>query len=334
MYWWQPLLLFTWLGLIFVFGTVVGSFLNVCICRLPYEKSLLWPLSSHCGKCLRRIDWQDNLPLVSYLWLRGRCRHCRAPFSMRYFWVELLTGLGFVGLFYVEVVLNVHNLPALRPRWGASILQTGMIPVEGWALFLYHAALLSFLIVASAIDLEHFEIPMPIPVTGLIVGLVGGALLWPLMPAQASAIPLRTSPAVISGPTSLDWLDKRVTVQGGLYPWPVWDSLPDWLPADSPLTGLVTGLAGMLAGTFVLRAVRSVFGIGRGIEGMGLGDADLMMMAGAFLGWQPTVAAFFVSVAPALLFGLFQIVFRRTQELPFGPSLAVGCVTTLLCWKW
>src|SRR5262249_16745730 len=67
---------------------------------------------------------------------------------------------------------------------------------------------------------------------------------------------------------------------------------------------------------------------------MGMGDADLMMMAGAFLGWQPTVAAFFVSVVPALVFGVFQLVVRRTQELPFGPSLAVGCVTTLLCWKW
>jgi leader peptidase (prepilin peptidase)/N-methyltransferase len=80
--------------------------------------------------------------------------------------------------------------------------------------------------------------------------------------------------------------------------------------------------------------VRFVFGIGRGKEGLGVGDADLMMMGGSFLGWQPIVIAFFVSVFPALLIGVVQLVVRGRQELAFGPSLALGVLLTLLTWRW
>jgi leader peptidase (prepilin peptidase)/N-methyltransferase len=97
-----------WLVTAFVLGSVVGSFLNVCIARMPLEKSILWP-GSRCTQCFQGIKWYDNLPLVSYLWLRGHCRQCGSRFSVRYFIVERLTGLGFAGLFYAEVVGNVHN---------------------------------------------------------------------------------------------------------------------------------------------------------------------------------------------------------------------------------
>src|SRR5262249_16983690 len=90
---------------------------------------------------------------------------------------------------------------------------------------------------------------------------------------------------------------------------------PPTAPAPhSPLGGLVPALAGMLAGTLVLRAVRFVFTTGRGMEGMGMGDADLMMMAGAFIGWQPVIAAFFVSVVPGLLFGITRLLVRGKQD--------------------
>jgi leader peptidase (prepilin peptidase)/N-methyltransferase len=97
--------------------------------------------------------------------------------------------------------------------------------------------------------------------------------------------------------------------------------------------GLATGLAGALAGMVVLRGVRFLFGMGRGIEGMGVGDADLMMMAGAFIGWQPVVLAFFVSVLPGLLFAIGHRLRIGGQHLPFGPSLAAGVVITFLCWR-
>src|SRR5579871_6075873 len=97
------------LFLFIVFGAIVGSFLNVCIYRIPREKSILWP-GSHCGRCLQPIRWYDNVPLLSYWILRGRCRNCGASYSMRYFLVELLTGAAFAGLFYLEAMRNVHHL--------------------------------------------------------------------------------------------------------------------------------------------------------------------------------------------------------------------------------
>jgi hypothetical protein len=82
-----------WITLLLVFlfslGSAVGSFLNVCIVRLPEGRSLIHP-GSCCSHCHKPIRMEDNLPLVSYWVLRGRCRACGAPFSMRYFWVELL----------------------------------------------------------------------------------------------------------------------------------------------------------------------------------------------------------------------------------------------------
>src|SRR5436305_11588297 len=111
----MAIFLYIWFALIFILGAIVGSFLNVCIHRLPFEKSIFWPLGSRCGNCFQPIRWYDNLPLISYWLLRGRCRLCGASFSARYFLIELLTGLGFVGLFYVEIILNVHGLWAFDP---------------------------------------------------------------------------------------------------------------------------------------------------------------------------------------------------------------------------
>src|SRR5437588_3347466 len=82
-----------------------------------------------------------------------------------------------------------------------------------------------------------------------------------------------------------------------------------------------------------MRAVGFLFGTGLGKEAMGLGDADLMMMAGAFLGWQVVLVAFFLSVIPALFFGIIQLVVRRDNSLPFGPSLSIGVLGTCLAWE-
>src|SRR3989338_2701605 len=85
-------------GFIFILGTCIGSFLNVCIVRMPQNKSIIFP-SSHCVKCNKPLVWYDNVPLFSYLFLGGRCRYCKEKFSIRYFVVELLTGALFVTLF-------------------------------------------------------------------------------------------------------------------------------------------------------------------------------------------------------------------------------------------
>jgi leader peptidase (prepilin peptidase)/N-methyltransferase len=139
-------------------------------------------------------------------------------------------------------------------------------------------------------------------------------------------------------PAETPWWQILNANQGpkpGLYPWPFWGPLPAWFePGGNWQTGLVTGLLGALAGTLLLRGIRFLFGLGLGIEALGLGDADLMMMAGSFVGWQPIVVAFFVGVFVGLVFGVVQLVFSGDNMMPFGPSLAVGVVVTLLCWYW
>jgi leader peptidase (prepilin peptidase)/N-methyltransferase len=349
---------FPWLILVFVFvfvlGAVVGSFLNVCIHRLPKEKSIFWP-GSRCGHCFQPIRGWDNIPLVSYLVLRGRCRTCKAKFSANYFFIELLTALCFVGLFYFEVVVNVNSLVyvdlppylsrqprednltiavRLQQERGRILLyqrrqvESGQVPRRAWVVFGFHAVLLGFLLVATFCDLDDRNIPLSLTVPGTVIGLIGAVLFpwpWPNPPELATV-------GILPG---LPWTPPQPAPAVGLYPWPVWGPLPSWLaPGGNWQTGLATGLAGLLAGTFMMRAVRFLFTTGLGIEAMGLGDADLMMMAGAFLGWQPVVIAFLVSVLPALVFAIIQLAVKGDNSLPFGPSLAMGVVLTWLGWHW
>ena len=86
----------------FLIGTVVGSFLNVCVYRIPLQKSLIWP-GSRCPRCFAAIAGFDNIPIVSWIALRGECRRCGLPISLRYPLVEALTGALFLGAFLVDV---------------------------------------------------------------------------------------------------------------------------------------------------------------------------------------------------------------------------------------
>jgi len=128
----------------FVFGMVVGSFLNVCICRIPKNESIVSP-PSHCPGCSYQIRWYDNIPLVSYLLLKGKCRGCGAPISLQYPLVELLNGVLTLLLFL---------------RFGPTLAFA--------ALFL----LCSALVVITFIDIEHQIIPDEISLSGIVVGFV------------------------------------------------------------------------------------------------------------------------------------------------------------------
>jgi leader peptidase (prepilin peptidase) / N-methyltransferase len=308
--------------LVFIVGASVGSFLNVAVARLPFEKSLLWP-NSRCGACYQSIRWFDNLPLLSYLWLRGRCRTCGQGYSIVYFLVELATALGFVGLFWLEMVENVHNWP------GHAMFAFRGFPAASWLGFWWHALLFSFLLAASVCDLKSREIPLQLTLTGTLIGLVGALLMpWPFPQALAAA-----APPPLMGSDALGWQHPHNGLLHGLYAWPFWGPLPDWAaPGGNWQTGLATGVLGALVGTFMLRAIGFVFGAGLGQDALGVGDADLMMMAGAFLGWQAVVVAFFLSVFPALLFGIIQLLVRNDHSLPFGPSLSLSVMATCLAW--
>src|SRR5262249_11454117 len=131
------------------------------------------------------------------------------------------------------------------------------------------------------------------------------------------------------------WKISNEPIKQGIYAWPVWGPLPALLaPGGNWQTGLATGIAGALAGTFLMRSVGFIVTKGLGKEAMGLGDADLLLMAGAFRGWQLVVVGLFVSVVPAIFFALFNTIIHRDTSLPFGPSLSAGVMLTSLTWTW
>lgn len=137
--------------LIFALGLIVGSFLNVCIYRIPLELSIVWP-GSACPKCQRPIRAIENVPILSYLALRGKCRGCGQRISLIYPAVELLNGLMYLAVLY---------------RFGL-----------GWHLPVY-LALMSSLIVITFIDLEHQIIPDRFTLGGLPIALIAAALVLP-----------------------------------------------------------------------------------------------------------------------------------------------------------
>jgi len=152
-----------WYVFLFAFGCCIGSFLNVVIYRLPRDKSLVKPPSA-CPACGRHIRFYDNIPLVSWVILGAKCRYCKAPISARYFLVELLTGLVFIGLFYL------YFRPGVRSGIG------GFFDDSGWYIFLIHLILLSALIAASVIDLQLWVIPLCICWFVTVVGFVACAV--------------------------------------------------------------------------------------------------------------------------------------------------------------
>ena len=135
----------SWLFYLFagLIGACVGSFLNVCIQRLPYGESIVWP-PSHCRRCEHRLSWWENIPLLSYLALRGKCKQCGGRISPQYFIVELLSTLFSLlcWAYFQDVKLY----------------------------FAYYILLIAPLIVVTFIDLDHRVIPNSISLPGIVVG--------------------------------------------------------------------------------------------------------------------------------------------------------------------
>jgi leader peptidase (prepilin peptidase)/N-methyltransferase len=144
----------------FIFGSMIGSFLNVCIVRLPKNESIITP-PSHCPNCKTPILFYDNFPLVSYLLLRGQCRFCKERISPRYFFVELLMGILTVALLF---------------RFGLS------------AAFFVNLVFVAALVVVSFIDLDVQIVPNVISLPGIGLGFVASLAQYP-WPADSLSIP-------------------------------------------------------------------------------------------------------------------------------------------------
>jgi len=153
-----------------IFGLTIGSFLNVCIFRLPRNCMSIVKPRSRCPKCLTWIAWYDNLPVISWLLLGGKCRHCKHPISIRYTLVELLTGALFLYAGYRALYLWPHGL--LRSEEFSLVL---FDPLAG-AQFVIEAWFVSALIVSTFIDFEFRILPDEITLSGVVLGLVASAI--------------------------------------------------------------------------------------------------------------------------------------------------------------
>jgi leader peptidase (prepilin peptidase) / N-methyltransferase len=174
----------------FLLGSVIGSFLNVCILRIPEEVSIVLP-GSRCPKCLKPIHWYDNVPVFAWLWLGGRCRACGAPISPMYPLVELATGLLFVACYlefgltqaavkwlFFTCLIIVLMITDLRVR-----ILPDVVNWPGFAVGLFFSTLVPPNDGTAAWLSESFFHRLPSPsVLGLLDGLLGAAfgsfLLW------------------------------------------------------------------------------------------------------------------------------------------------------------
>jgi len=202
---------------VFAFGTCVGSFLNVVVYRIPAGLSVVTP-PSRCPLCGGRLGWRENLPVIGWLLLRGRCRSCKAKISLQYPFVELLVGLLFAGLFLLYYVIPASSPLAdlASPWWRAQGF------AASWPLFAAIALMIAALIAATIIDARTFLIPSEITWTLTIVGFLAATVqgVFPVTPRARQ----------------LDW--------------PV--ALPGW----QGLGAALGGICGLLVATALLRLGR------------------------------------------------------------------------------
>jgi len=333
-----------WIALItlFVFGATIGSFLNVCIYRMPLHegiapawKSLLHP-PSRCGYCFHPIALYDNIPIFGWLMLRGRCRHCRRSFSFRYAGIELLNGLLFAVLYYFEVPGGYYSTmqqSCLYHELGP--MGTGWLNPE-WLVnlrFLYHLILVEMLLVATFIDFDLQIIPDSITIPAMVVGILGGLIL-----GDAYIVPVwfeRQDVVGIFGavvemlnlPLPAEWFH----IEGGMLRSDV--AVPAWIHAYPHLHGLAVSVAGFLVGGGIVWGVRIVGHWALKREAMGFGDVTLMAAVGSFVGWQPVVMAFFVAPVLALLVVVGRLFIKYEREIPYGPYLSLGTLLVILFWN-
>ena len=140
---------------IFVYGCCIGSFLNVVIFRLPLQKSIIYP-SSRCLKCNSKINWFDNIPIFSWLILKGKCRFCKNKISFQYPLIELITGFLFI--------LNFYSTPTLF----------NTLPEE--FVFIMGCVLSSIFLLLSVFDYKYFWLPSIFTVSGIFLGLTNALI--------------------------------------------------------------------------------------------------------------------------------------------------------------
>ncbi len=350
-----------WTVCFFVLGCVVGSFLNVCIHRMPRGESIVHP-PSHCPRCGYSIPWYLNIPLVTWLWLRGQCANCKEDISMRYFLVEALTG----AMFALCWLTFGHQSPA------AAAVQ---------------CVLISGLIAATFIDFEHFIIPDEITLGGMAVGLIlaffapMSHLSFPGFRPLASPAPaMRDSVAgMVVGAGVVYGILRLGKLLFGRYKLALAPGarilftetalkLPDteipfeelfYRPGDTVrIEAERVELIDRCYRKVELRLRPKELRVGQDTfdpekvlhleavadhvvlprEAMGLGDVKFMAAIGAFLGWPAVLYSLALSSVIGSVVGVTLIILRKrhwSARMPYGPYIAVAAVIWIFGgYKW
>ena len=284
----------------FLLGLLFGSFLNVCISRLPEHKSVVKP-RSHCPRCQATIRWYDNVPLLSWVLLAAKCRNCRAAIPWRYPAVEVATGLWFFRA-------GVHLYTAYFMSFVADDrLPSNVFP--GYLLSDLAIAIVGFLLIGLLVmDWQTHTLPDAFTLTGIAIGFFIVCVQAIFLPNGAYDVHLNPQNQMrMSSPGSF-------ASQGNVF-----------------LTGpehLVFGrLLAICAAAAIPWIVRALYKAVRHREGLGLGDVKLMAMIAAFLGFAPAMLALFVGVILAAIYGITLLARRRatsSSQIPLGTFLSIG----------
>jgi leader peptidase (prepilin peptidase)/N-methyltransferase len=284
----------------FVLGLLLGSFLNVCIARLPQHESIVKP-RSHCPQCGAAIRWYDNIPVLSWVLLRGRCRDCGQPISIQYPLVELAVGVWFAKVVGLLSWIFYHDTNG-DIRFGFDQIASGTI--QGICL-----AVLGFLLIGLMVmDWQTMRLPDAFTLTGIFVAML-------LVCMQAIFLAPGEDQIVLNSTHQL-----RLTSPGSFMS-----------RGNVFLTGpeaLIFGrLAAVCGAALILLAVRWIYKAVKHQDGMGMGDVKLLAMIAAFLGFWPAVLALFVGVLSASVWGVFLLArgrANRMSRLAFGSFLSFG----------
>jgi leader peptidase (prepilin peptidase) / N-methyltransferase len=334
-------------GVAFVLGAAIGSFLNVCIYRLPLDLSVNKPKRSFCPSCKNPIPWHQNIPLLSWLLLRGRCAKCGNTIAFRYFGVELITGLLFLCVW--------RSFP----------------PSMAVAYWIFVA----LVIVATFIDFEHFIIPDQITIGGTVAGLIasiavpglmntdsrlaagvrsllaaalGYLLLWIVL--EGGKIAFGRKRIELDAPTPFSWkrngddADFAVGEEHNLWSEYFARESDRMLlycneaTIDGRAFGNVTlefhyNRVAVQGQEYVLDTIDHISGVVRELqiprEAMGRGDLKFLAAIGAFLGWRAVLFSIFAGSVLGSFVGLFTLILGKrvwSAKLPFGPYLAFGAL--------
>jgi leader peptidase (prepilin peptidase) / N-methyltransferase len=331
----------------FVLGAVVGSFLNVCVYRLPRDLSVNRPRRSFCPSCKKEIPWYQNVPLISWFVLRGRCANCGAKIAFRYFAVELVTALLFLAVW--------RSFP--------------------WPIAIAYWVFVSLLIVATFVDFEHFIIPDEITLGGIAAGLIASLILPSLMSTDRRLMAVAISAGSAAFGYAILWLvleggklafgKKRIRFeQPTAFTWTRSGDDADFVVGeerslwsdhfarekdllllhcdeaviDGRTLGNVTlqchyDRVTVAAETLPLDEIDRISGVVRELqiprEAMGRGDLKFLAAIGAFLGWRAVLFTIFAGSLLGSVVGLTTLIIGKrvwSAKLPFGPYLAGGAL--------